>query len=147
VDNKVPKNRMEVVLRGARGVNPAPHPWSNERITIIHLCLDTLLMGNNLATVLGLLLDNTRTKSLVDVINMTFNFAGVDDEDLFEAVQAKGKELEQLLKPIFAYDLYLFWSSHVSLFLQGAWSTLLCAGDLPFGRRVWSYLGFCNEGE
>jgi hypothetical protein len=147
MDNKVPKKRVEVVLRGAWGVNPAAHPWSNKRVTIIHLCLDTLLMGNNLATVLGLLLDNTRTKSLVDVINMTFNSAGVDDENLFEAVQAKGKELEQLLKPIFAYDLSLFWSSHVSLFLQGAWLAFLCAGDLPFGQQVWSYLGFCNKGE
>jgi hypothetical protein len=79
MDNKVPNNRVEVVLRGAWGINPAVHPWSNKWITIIHLCLDTLLMGKNLATVLGLLLDNTCTKSLVDVINMTFNFASADD--------------------------------------------------------------------
>jgi hypothetical protein len=92
-----------------------------------HTPVPILILNHNLCMTL-------RTMSLVDVINMTFNFAGVDNKHLFKAVQAKGKELEQLLKPIFAYDTSVFLSSHVSIFLQGAWLALLCAGDLPFSQ-------------
>jgi hypothetical protein len=114
VNNQVPRASKGFRLGAARAVSTTVRPWCNDRITILHFCLDTLLVGNNLATTLGLLLDNTRTKSLVDVLNIPFNFAGAED-DLGKALKAKGREVSKLLDPIIKYVLLVISSSICSL--------------------------------
>jgi hypothetical protein len=81
---------------------------------------------------LGLLLDNTWTKSLVDVLNILFNFAGAE-EDLGKALKAKGQEVSKLLDPIIMYMLSDISSSICSFLLWGKWLVLLCAWDLALG--------------